>query len=211
MKNTILNIAVDTPVSQIFDYYLPKDSDQIPKIGQRVLVPFGRREVIGFIHGVSDESSLPKSKIKYCKSIIDEAPLINKEAHGLISWCKNYYHYPLGKTYATAVPKYLRSEKTPTIESMVFQKSGGERKLTPHQKKAFDNCVELLKKPSPILLNGVTGSGKTEIYLQLMKKALDKKQQVLFLVPEIGLTPQLFEAISSRFGNCVGLIHSSTS
>ena len=211
MKNTILNIAVDTPVSQIFDYYLPKDSDQIPKIGQRVLVPFGRREVIGFIHGVSDESSLPKSKIKYCKSIIDEAPLINKEAHGLISWCKNYYHYPLGKTYATAVPKYLRSGKTPAIESMVFQKSGVERKLTTHQKKAFDNCVELLKKPSPVLLNGVTGSGKTEIYLQLMKKALDKKQQVLFLVPEIGLTPQLFEAISSRFGNCVGLIHSSTS
>ena len=79
MKNTILNIAVDTPVSQIFDYYLPKDSDQIPKIGQRVLVPFGRREVIGFIHGVSDESSLPKSKIKYCKSIIDEL-LVNKEA-----------------------------------------------------------------------------------------------------------------------------------
>lgn len=139
MKNTILNIAVDTPVSQIFDYYLPKDSDQIPKIGQRVLVPFGRREVIGFIHGVSDESSLPKSKIKYCKSIIDEAPLINKEAHGLISWCKNYYHYPLGKTYATAVPKYLRSGKTPAIESMVFQKSGVERKLTTHQKKAFDN------------------------------------------------------------------------
>ena len=122
-------------MSQIFDYYLPKDSDQIPKIGQRVLVPFGRREVIGFIHGVSDESSLPKSKIKYCKSIIDEAPLINKEAHGLISWCKNYYHYPLGKTYATAVPKYLRSGKTPAIESMVFQKSGAERKLTTHQKK----------------------------------------------------------------------------
>jgi Primosomal protein N'' (replication factor Y) - superfamily II helicase len=127
LKNTILNIAVDTPVSQIFDYYLPKDSDQIPKIGQRVLVPFGRREVIGFIHGISHESSLPKSKIKCCKSIIDEDPLINKEAHDLISWCKNYYHHPLGKTYATAVPKYLRSGKTPTIESMVFHKCGEEK------------------------------------------------------------------------------------
>ena len=211
MKNPILNIAVDTPVSQIFDYYLPKDSDQKPKIGQRVLVPFGRREVVGFVHGISDETSLPKNKVKFCKLIIDEDPLINKEALDLISWCKNYYHYPLGKTYATAVPKYLRSGKTPVIESKVFQKSRGERKLTAHQKKAFDGCVEMLKKSSPVLLNGLTGSGKTEIYLQLMQRALDKKQQVLFLVPEIGLTPQLFEAISSRFGNCVGLIHSSTS
>ena len=211
MKNPILNIAVDTPVSQIFDYYLPKNSDQKPKIGQRVLVPFGRREVVGFVHGISDKTSLPKNKVKFCKSIIDEDPLINSEAHDLISWCKNYYHYPLGKTYATAVPKYLRSAKTPIIESKVFQKSSDKRKLTAHQKKAFDKCVEMLKKPSPVLLNGLTGSGKTEIYLQLMQRVLDKKQQVLFLVPEIGLTPQLFEAISSRFGNCVGLIHSSTS
>ena len=211
MKNTILNIAVDTPVSQIFDYYPPKDLDHKPKIGQRVLVPFGRREVVGFIHGISDETSLPKNKIKNCKSIIDEDPLINKETRDLISWCKNYYHYPLGKTYATAVPKYLRSGKTPNIGQMVFQKSGDKKRLTTHQKKAFNSCAEILKKPSPVLLNGVTGSGKTEIYLQLMQKTLDKKQQVLFLVPEIGLTPQLFEAISSRFGNCVGLIHSLTS
>ena len=90
MKNPILNIAVDTPVSQIFDYYLPKNSDQKPKIGQRVLVPFGRREVVGFVHGISDETSLPKNKVKFCKSIIDEDPLINNEAHDLISWCKNY-------------------------------------------------------------------------------------------------------------------------
>ena len=210
MKNPILNIAVDTPVSQTFDYYPPKDSAHSPKIGQRVLAPFGRREVVGFIHGISNNSSLPKKKIKRCKSIIDKDPLINKSAHELVSWCRNYYHHPIGKTYSTAVPKYLRTGKTPSIEEMLFQESKGKKKLGIHQKKAYDSCIKLLKKPNPILLNGVTGSGKTEIYLNLMEKSLSKKEQVLFLVPEIGLTPQLYEAITSRFGNCVGLIHSST-
>ena len=204
MKNSILNIAVDTPVSQIFDYYPPEDSDCSPKIGQRALVPFGRREVVGFIHGISNDSSLPKKKIKSCKSIIDKDPLINEGAHELVSWCKNYYHHPLGKTYATAVPRYLRAGKTPAIEKMLFQESKDKKKLKAHQKKAYDGCIKLLKKSAPILLNGVTGSGKTEIYLHLMERVLSKKEQVLFLVPEIGLTPQLYEAITSRFGNCVG-------
>ena len=210
MKHSILNIAVDTPVSQVFDYYPPENSDYRPKIGQRVLVPFGRREVVGFIHKISNGSSLPKEKIKPCKSIIDKEPLINEGAHGLVSWCKSYYHHPLGKTYAAAVPKYLRTGKTPAIEKMLFHESKDKKKLRVHQKKAHDDCAKLLKKPSPILLNGVTGSGKTEIYLHLMERVLSKKKQVLFLVPEIGLTPQLYEAITSRFGNCVGLIHSST-
>ena len=160
MKHSILNIAVDTPVSQVFDYYPPENSDYRPKIGQRVLVPFGRREVVGFIHKISNASSLPG--------------------------------------------------KTPAIEKMLFHESKDKKKLRIHQKKAHDDCAKLLKKPNPILLNGVTGSGKTEIYLHLMESVLSKKKQVLFLVPEIGLTPQLYEAITSRFGNCVGLIHSST-
>ncbi|HJL79748.1 MAG: primosomal protein N' [Candidatus Thioglobus sp.] len=210
MKPQILNVVVDTPVSQFFDYYPPKDLDHKPEIGQRVLVPFGRREVVGFIHAISHETTLPKKKIKLCKSIIDQSPLVDKNTSDLISWCKNYYHYPIGKAYAAAIPKYLRSGKTPELESMLFKKSSGKKKLTNHQKKAFDKCVKLLKNPVPILLNGVTGSGKTELYLQLMEGALKRGQQVLFLVPEIGLTPQLSEAITSRFGGSVGIIHSST-
>ena len=211
MKRPILNIAVDTPVSQVFDYYPPSDIHCEPKVGQRVLVPFGRREVVGFIHGISEKTSLPKKKIKSCKTIIDQSPLLNNKALDLILWCKNYYHHPVGKTYAAAIPKYLRSGKNPGHDDMLFETSAEKKKLTNHQKSAYDECHELIKKSAPVLLNGVTGSGKTEIYLQIMEEVLKKGQQVLFLVPEIGLTPQLSEAITSRFGNCVGIIHSSTS
>ena len=211
MKRQILNIAVDTPVSQVFDYHPPLDIQYEPKIGQRVLVPFGRREVVGFIHGISEKTSLPKKKIKPCKTIIDQSPLLNKKTLDLILWCKNYYHHPVGKTYAAAIPKYLRSGKNPGHAGNLFKKSTKKRKLTSHQKKAYDECLGLIKESIPVLLNGVTGSGKTEIYLQIMEDVLKKGQQVLFLVPEIGLTPQLSEEITSRFGSCVGIIHSSTS
>ena len=154
MKRQILNIAVDTPVSQVFDYHPPLDIQYEPKIGQRVLVPFGRREVVGFIHGISEKTSLPKKKIKPCKTIIDQSPLLNKKTLDLILWCKNYYHHPVGKTYAAAIPKYLRLGKNPGHDGNLFKKSTKKRKLTSHQKKAYDECLGLIKASIPVLLNG---------------------------------------------------------
>ena len=209
MRKPILNIAVDTPVPSSFDYLPPDSSEHKPKLGQRVVISFGRRESIGFIHGISADSTLPSHKLKRCKSIIDQDPLIDDKTRELISWCKNYYHHPIGKTYASAIPKYIRKGKSPEVETMLFERARDKKTLTKHQKGAFDNCTKLLKEAKPILLNGVTGSGKTEVYLQLMEEVLKKGKQVLFLVPEIGLTPQLSEAIISRFGRCIGIIHSA--
>ena len=68
-----------------------------------------------------------------------------------------------------------------------------------------------LEKPKPVLLHGVTGSGKTEVYLQAIQHALDRGQGAIVLVPEIALTPQTVDRFRSRFGDCVAVLHSSLS
>ncbi|MDZ8118290.1 primosomal protein N' [Pontiella agarivorans] len=85
--------------------------------------------------------------------------------------------------------------------------------LMVEQKVALDKiCASMdLKKPKTVLLHGVTGSGKTEVYLQALQHALDKGQGAIVLVPEISLTPQTVDRFRSRFGDCVAVLHSNLS
>ena len=97
-------------------------------------------------------------------------------------------------------------EKEKTAEQKTVVKHSSPLPLTPLQKKAFD---EIQHTDDPVyLIRGVTGSGKTEIYLQLAAEALKKGKQVLILVPEISLTPQMIERVSSRFGADLAIYHS---
>jgi primosomal protein N' (replication factor Y) len=92
------------------------------------------------------------------------------------------------------------------------QMPGGEQelKLSEEQREVFDRISTNMDagKPATYLLHGVTGSGKTEIYLQAIRKALESGGQAIVLVPEISLTPQTVERFRSRFGNIVGVYHS---
>ncbi|VGO21808.1 replication restart helicase PriA [Pontiella sulfatireligans] len=85
--------------------------------------------------------------------------------------------------------------------------------LMAEQQTALDiiNASMDKEKPGTVLLHGVTGSGKTEVYLQAIQHALDKGQGAIVLVPEIALTPQTVDRFRSRFGDCVAVLHSSLS
>jgi primosomal protein N' (replication factor Y) len=85
--------------------------------------------------------------------------------------------------------------------------------LMAEQQTALDiiNASMDQEKPGTVLLHGVTGSGKTEVYLQALQHALDKGQGAIVLVPEIALTPQTVDRFRSRFGECVAVLHSSLS
>ena len=210
MKQAILKVALNVPIDNLFDYKIPSKSLIQPKKGQRVKVPFGKQEKIGFIHGMNSNTSVPASKLKPVLKIIDDEPLINKELFTLISWISNYYHHPIGEVYATAVPLYLRQEKILKQDSIAedFFQLEPQKKLTEEQEKGFEKILSLFNKRPVVLLDGVTGSGKTELYLQSIDRGLQKNQQVLILVPEIGLTPQIFERFQKRFGNTVSVVHS---
>ncbi|MGM9941147.1 MAG: primosomal protein N' [Bulleidia sp.] len=81
--------------------------------------------------------------------------------------------------------------------------------LTPLQNRILDEIRQ--SGDSVFLLKGVTGSGKTEVYFQLAQETLKQGRQVLFLVPEIALTPQMIARVKTRFGNCLAVYHSSLS
>lgn len=88
-------------------------------------------------------------------------------------------------------------------------KQDKEKKLTEEQKMVISKIN--LNSFKPYLLHGVTGSGKTEVYMQLIKKIINKNKQALVLVPEISLTPQLVETFKKRFGNDIAILHSHLS
>tara|TARA_B100000953_G_scaffold54119_1_gene42100 strand:- start:3386 stop:5377 length:1992 start_codon:yes stop_codon:yes gene_type:complete len=213
LKKTILNIAIQTPVKSLFDYSINLDSKIKPEIGQRIQVPFRNKKRLGFIHDISSSSKISNRKLKPFTEIIDETPVIDNHTRDLIKWCSNYYHYPIGMAYSAVVPKYLRESKYPNkIEDNGFIALAEERKsLTNAQKVALKESEKYLKNNSALLLNGVTGSGKTEVYMRLIEKELSLGHQVLFLVPEIGLTPQTANVLTARFGGLVNVIHSGTS
>jgi primosomal protein N' (replication factor Y) len=90
-----------------------------------------------------------------------------------------------------------------------FEKSVKEFKmLSPDQSASLNEINEKFEDKTTVLLHGVTGSGKTEIYVQLIQEQLDKGKQVLFLLPEIALTTQLIQRLSNYFGDLIGVYHS---
>ena len=210
LKKSILKVALNVPIDNLFDYKIPSKSLVQPKKGQRVKVQFGKQEKIGFIHSIVSKTTVPANKLRTVLKIIDDEPLINNELFTLISWVARYYHHPIGEVYSTAVPLYLRQEKTPKIDSTPKESFQQEthKKLTEEQEKGFKKILSCFNQHQTVLLDGVTGSGKTELYLQSIDRNLKKNQQVLILVPEIGLTPQIFERFQRRFGNTVSVLHS---
>lgn len=206
-----LKIAVICPLETL-DYLLPSHLDiNELHIGCRVLVPFGTREVMGFLLGLSESTTLPSNKLKAALELIDNKPLIYKENLTLIQWAASYYHYPIGLTIQTALPNglfervELPTYKTPKINST----QENALNLNEAQQQAVEKVEKSFEKFKSFLLEGVTGSGKTEVYLQLIDKIIKNGKQALVLVPEINLTPQTVERFQKRFEVPIATIHSN--
>src|SRR5690606_21477252 len=125
-----------------------------------------------------------------------------------LEWVSNYYMYPLGLTLSLMFPPPKKEGRKPRKSSPIPQVENKEFvELTSEQQAAFEN-ISALEGYQAHLLWGVTGSGKTEVYLELLRKILDEGKQALILVPEISLTPQLLRRFSERFGDEIAVIHS---
>lgn len=215
----ILRIALPVPINHYFDYLLPPNfsPDQLKK-GLRVLVPFGKREKIGFLVEVSETSLLHQSQLKTATAILDEVPLLSDTLLHLLEWTSRYYHYPLGEVFSNALPTLLRKQKKgktrSTSKTSLPENNVNDGSIDPsitlneYQQTAVDTVKQSLGQFKPFLLHGVTGSGKTEVYLEIIEAALQRKEQVLVLVPEIGLTPQMLTRFQKRFSTPLVLFHS---
>ena len=211
------DIAVCLPLVRTFVYEL----NESVEAGCRVIVPFRKRDVEGFVVGLRKDA--PRDlDVHEVRSVVDRNSLLRPEILDLCRWIADYYVSPLGEVLKAALPpgilpKHLeRLGPSPGLRpgspnGRARGEAAGEGKslkLTDDQAKSL-NVIRNSSGFQPILLHGVTGSGKTEIYMQAVEHFLAAGKTSLILVPEIGLTPQLTDRFAGRFPNQTAILHSS--
>ena len=278
----IVRVAVLSPLRRLFDYLIPNNvveawPDCKAEVGCRVMVPFGRREVVGLVVEHITTSELSLDQLKPVNRLLDSGPLLPSKLLTLFSWAANYYQHPIGDALFGMLPVLLRKgEPLPILGTRYWQLTSKGKglgsdslKRARSQKELIDRllsngaCADsilvsdfsraiittleskqliesfqhantkistqnILKQDALTLhdsqrlvldsidqhsfncylLDGVTGSGKTEIYLQLIEKTLRYDRQALVLIPEISLTPQTEKRFRDRFNVPIVTLHS---
>ncbi len=213
MIRSIAKIAIPSPLPTLFDYLY---EGAMPLcLGARVTVPFGRRLLVGFVMQLQAHSELPAEKLKTILTVLDEHPFLDAHQRTFLSWAAAYYHHPIGQVVISSVPRSYRAGKAlvPRPEPLPpLQIKSPQHELNADQTLAFTWIQTQLQSPTPsfacALLEGVTGSGKTAVYLEAIAQVLKKGKQTLLLIPEIALCPQTIERLQACFGDRVLLFHS---
>ena len=187
------------------------------------MVPFGPREVVGLIVGILEETDVPEEKLKAALAVRSQLAPLLPQWLALAGFAAEYYQRPLGEVALPGLPKNLRVTSTVALDRAIKKLAKLEEPHDPapanvpvlnaSQQAAADAIVGA-QGFAPFLLYGVTGSGKTEVYLQACAQVLAREPQgqVLVLVPEINLTPQLETNIRNRFpGVMLSTLHSRLS
>lgn len=179
--------------------------------GQSVKVSLRNKSQIGIIVNIHENP--PSFKTLPIKEILEERPLLSDPQLQIIEWMSKYYFCPKFKILKLLIAKRnlarkpFRKRKTEEVE----QKSESIKKeLTKPQEETVKTILEA-PAPNKFLIHGITGSGKTEIYTRLSRDYIDKGKQVLILVPEISLTPQMIEYFENALNVKTAVIHSKLS
>ena len=207
----IAQVVLDVPLDGVFDFRVPDGLDA--PVGALVVVPFGRTRRVGAVVGRPESSEVPESRLKDIEARVEDVEPLGAGELELFEFCAAYYQRPLGEVIAASLPPRLRQvsrrripARPPPAGEAGFRQTVA---LTPEQGRAVDLVREKAGEFHPVLLHGVTGSGKTEVYLHLVADALARGRQALVLVPEIGLTPQFEAQVRARFpGAAVVAAHS---
>lgn len=187
--------------------YLHVSNDSL-KPGQIVQVPFGNRLSLGIIIANAYPPHGLQNKIKPIHRVLDYQPL-PKTLLQLSEWLKKYYasssHSVWGAILPSGLTQKRRSAHIGPQTTQPLNIEYNKVKLSAEQQAAYNKISSASK---PTLLYGVTGSGKTHIYEKLINDQLINGQSVLFVVPEIFLTQQLFSRLESSFAGLIVLTHS---
>lgn len=278
----ILRLALPSPLRRLFDYLPPKGAvEEQLRPGVRLRVPFGRREVIGVLIEVAQETEVPPDKLRKALQLLDERPPLPSALFELCQWSAQYYQHSLGDTLSWALPALLRQGEPAERRLQRFWIAQPDARpedprlaRAPRQREALKtlrqhphgvlhellgqlglvkDSLDLLQAKGLVkvetryhqphrhqgawlaqaelplngeqrlayeavragsgfhcyLLEGVTGSGKTEVYLQLIRATLEAGRQALLLIPEINLGPQTLGRFEQRFNARIALLHSA--
>lgn len=206
----IARVALDVPLHRLFDYLaLEGEEFALADIGRRVRVPFGRKSRIGIIVDLPESSDFSPAQLRPVEAVLRDLPALPADWFRLIEFCSTYYQAPLGEVMLSALPAGLRRTDPPKARvvrpTQKFPVLQEPPELTAEQQKALESIALNGDGFGAFLLHGVTGSGKTEVYLRLVERCLASGRQALLLVPEINLTPQLEARVAARFA-AAGLV-----
>ena len=210
----LVGVAVPVPLRRIFTYRVPSEQREAIALGSRVRVPLGRRSVKGTVVAWPAPAPDEEIEIRSVEGALPDGPALNGELLDLTRFVADYYLCSWGEAIEAALPPDPPPRRRaapadapanaplpppePGPEPSAAQAGALERLLPAVAARAF----------APFLLWGATGSGKTEVYLRAAAAALAAGRGVLYLVPEIGLTPLLVSRLAARFPGEVAVLHS---
>ncbi|MEA4860409.1 MAG: primosomal protein N' [Sphaerochaeta sp.] len=201
-----VEVVLDLPLKDPYTYSIPESLKVEVGIGQRVMVPFGKREMTAYVIAVLDafEASY---EVKPIKRVIDEKPLFGEQNIALAQWMARFYLCSQGEALSMMIPGGRRDVSPPVLdveEDLLLEKV---EHLSDEQQNAID---AILSSPKQMhYLFGVTGSGKSEVFLRCAESVIAEGKSVIYLVPEITLTHQLARQVTNRFANKVAILHSA--
>ncbi|MBI4432312.1 MAG: primosomal protein N' [Candidatus Omnitrophica bacterium] len=220
MSPLFADVALGIPSASTptFQYLVPGGMAGKIAPGCRVWVSMRTRRVVGYVTGLSQTAAVDEPKP--IEGLIDEIPILDAPLLELTRWMSERYFCSWGQAIETALPapfkkgkSVMKSRSPKTGDGIQKDAVSGKRELTATQDKACREILEkaLKKETTSFLLHGITGSGKTEIYMQIIAGLLKGGFGAIVLVPEISLTPQTVERFYSRFGDTLAVIHSRLS
>lgn len=205
MTKTV-DVLLPLPIDQLFSYAVEEDTEV--SIGDYVVVPFARKRLIGIVWR---ESSKSDRELKFIEQKID-LPSIRPKLIEFAKWVAQYNVIPIGMLAKVIMGGVLKVNQ---IDKLVCTKQKQEiseidYQLSPEQQVARDKIISNLNEYSVTLLDGETGSGKTEVYLSVIARLIEivNDAQVLILLPEIVLTSQLVNRVRSQTSGNIAEWHS---
>jgi primosomal protein N' (replication factor Y) len=200
--------------AESFTYLIPEELQSRIKVGFRVRAPFKKSEKTGVVRSIEQGAEGAISKgiaLKEIGMLLDDEPLITKGLFDLIQWTGEYYMSTTGLALKNALPSSLFTGKKAGKTRITYDSPAAETKsfeLSSEQRKALKTING--KDSGIFLLHGVTGSGKTEVYIRAIKSLPDNKQAIV-LVPEIAITAQMADRFRAGFGDDAVFFHSGLS
>ena len=197
-------------IDKSFSYRIPED--MVLHVGDPVLVPFGRGKKKAYVLSIHERVCFPEEKIKDIDSVLDKEFSVEEELLSLAVWMSREYGTGLNQCLKTVIPVKKKVKKRGKATELLWKAEEAPLSLTKEQANVLEGIkLAFSKGEKAALLFGVTGSGKTEVYLKLMEEIIRKGKEVIFLIPEISLSFQTRSRIEKRFPGLVSVLHSKMS
>ena len=205
-----------------FTYLVPPAMEARVMRGCRVIVPFGKSKIYTGVVCRTHQRKPESVEVKEVMEVLDDSPVVNEHQFEFWQWIAKYYICPLGDVMKAALPGAMKPKDDAALREVNKKQQGSKKdvsevsmaplcNLNLAQQTAMKEIEDSFETKSVTLLHGVTSSGKTEIYIHLIKKCMDEGKQVLYLLPEIALTTQITSRLHRVFGDKMGVYHSKFS